>query len=264
MAKDESDVMSEGWGIMPNKVLHDGKLSEFEKLLYCELSSLCARRGFCWASNGYLAEGLKVSPRKVTRGLRRLVDKGYIGIENGKSLNRRIRVGQPRHRWRGNLDTGVQVNIDTRVQQNSISINSIKNNALRLRRRTHSKKAMDDDYEVITNIDPESGEEITHDKFGRPLKSGPKVKREGKNKIAVRIQLKFQEKCKKEVGVVPVMNFIGYKMALRAINSLTEEQVYDLFDEWFSLGKPDEEAVQITRALSDNNVNAYKARNGVE
>lgn len=86
-----------------------------------------------------------------------------------------------------------------------------------------------------------------------------------RNKIAARIQFKFIELCKKYVGIIPVRNKPGYILPLRAMDKgvLTEEQIYDLFEEWFALGKPDDETVQITRALSDIQINGYKARNHV-
>lgn len=125
----------------------------------------------------------------------------------------------------------------------------------------NNHKRMDD---VDYNIDPDSGEPITHNRWGKPLRSGPKEpKAEGKNKIALRVQRKFVELCQKKVGVSPIMDIKGYKIALFALNTggLTEEKIYDLFDEWFGNGKPDEEICQITRALSTNQINGYKARN---
>lgn len=119
------------------------------------------------------------------------------------------------------------------------------------------KKHMD--YEEVD----EDGNPIQKSKWPKRPAKGPKP--EGRNKIALRIQHKFVELCKKEVGVMPIMDVKGYKIVLHAMSAgnLSEEQIYDLFDEWFGLGKPDEETVQITRALSTNQVNAYKARNGI-
>lgn len=119
-----------------------------------------------------------------------------------------------------------------------------------------------EELEYDYDSDPETGEPI-RDGFGRTRKKGPK--REPRNKMAIRIQFKFIEMCKKEVGIAPIMNKAGYVIALRAMEKgkLTEEQIYDLFEEWFGLGKPDEETVQMTRALSDNQINGYKARNQI-
>lgn len=93
---------------------------------------------------------------------------------------------------------------------------------------------------------------------------GPK--REGKNKIAIRLQHTFSDLCFKRLDTRPVMDMKGYKMCLYAMNTggLNEKQIVDLFEEWFSLGKPDEETVSITRALSARQIEGYKIRNGVK
>lgn len=93
---------------------------------------------------------------------------------------------------------------------------------------------------------------------------GPKM--EGKNKIAIRLQRKFIELARKALDTSPVMDMKGYRMVLYAMNTggLTEKNIEDLFEEWFTLGKPDEETISITRALSARQIEAYKIRNGVK
>lgn len=94
--------------------------------------------------------------------------------------------------------------------------------------------------------------------------AGPKP--EGKNKIALRLQRRFVELARKALDTSPVMDMKGYKMVLYAMNTggLTEKQIEDLFEEWFTLGRPDEETISITRALSARQIEAYKIRNGVK
>ena len=60
-----------------------------------------------------------------------------------------------------------------------------------------------------------------------------KKKREPKNKVALRIQRKFLEMIKKEIGQDIAETSKGYFMVLQAMNKhkLTEEQILDLFDE---------------------------------
>jgi hypothetical protein len=88
---------------------------------------------------------------------------------------------------------------------------------------------------------------------------------DGKNKIALRLQHRFSDMCFKQVGTRPMMTGVGYKMILYAMNTgkLTEAQVEDLFEEWFSLGHSDEDSIQITRAVSPNQINNYKVRNNI-
>lgn len=119
-----------------------------------------------------------------------------------------------------------------------------------------------EDLSYDYDSDPETGEP-RRDGFGRTKKKGPK--QPSRSKEAIRIQFKFIEMCKKEIGISPIMNKAGYVCALRAIDKggLTEAQIYDLFEEWFGFGKPDDETVSLTRALSDNQINGYRARNQI-
>lgn len=92
-----------------------------------------------------------------------------------------------------------------------------------------------------------------------------KVPKAGKNVIAIRLQHKFGEICHKNLGIKPMVDKAGYVRVLAAMNEggLSEAQVLDLFDEWFKLGKSDEESVSITRALSNRQIDGYKVRNNV-
>jgi hypothetical protein len=98
----------------------------------------------------------------------------------------------------------------------------------------------------------------------RPKRKGPKP--EGKNKVALRLHRKFVELCREHLDTSPVMDVKGYQICLFALNAggLAEKQVVDLFEEWFSLGRPDEETISITRALSARQIEAYKVRNNVK
>ena len=89
----------------------------------------------------------------------------------------------------------------------------------------------------------------------------PIPEKKPKDKTAMRIQFKFKELCKKNLNQEPAMGIKDYKIAQFALKHLTEDNIYDLFDEWFGLGKPDIEAIQMTRALSGNQINSYKVRN---
>jgi hypothetical protein len=84
------NIFADGYGVVPNRILRDNKISHFSKVLYSELSSLCASRGYCWATNEYFARVFKVSVRTVTRALAELDP--YIVIRNKMSPKRQIWV----------------------------------------------------------------------------------------------------------------------------------------------------------------------------
>jgi len=101
----------------------------------------------------------------------------------------------------------------------------------------------------------------------KPIK-GPKVRKEPKNAIAVRLREKFGDLCQKYLGTRPVSDVKGYVRVCFALNekggNLTEKQVLDLFDEWFKMGKPDVETISLSRALTNLNITGYKVRNHVK
>jgi hypothetical protein len=79
-------MLDEGYGIMPNKVLYDAALSPSAKLLFCAISSLCAQRGYCFASNAYLAGLFDVSEKQVSRNIAQLSP--YLSVEHPSNQHR--------------------------------------------------------------------------------------------------------------------------------------------------------------------------------
>lgn len=131
----KADLFSEGYGILPNKVARDNTITAFSKILYCELSSLSAERGYCWATNKYLASKLNTSTATISRSIGEL--QRYLAIEDRAGSGRKIWVhtlqGQPRQKrnLRKIEDNLVKnaTNLRKNVIQNSIS-NTIKENTV--------------------------------------------------------------------------------------------------------------------------------------
>lgn len=65
------------FGILPAEVRYDKSLLPNAKLLYVEITSLCRKQGYCWATNSYFASLLGASERTVTRWIKTLCDKKY-------------------------------------------------------------------------------------------------------------------------------------------------------------------------------------------
>jgi len=86
----ENNIFSDGYGIIPRKVMTDESLPAGAKLLYCELSSLCASKGYCWATNRYLAELFHVSTATISDWITKL--EKYLVFENRTSFKRKIWV----------------------------------------------------------------------------------------------------------------------------------------------------------------------------
>lgn len=65
------------YGILPAEVRYDKELPANAKLLFVEITALCRKQGYCWATNAYFAELLGAAERTVTRWVKILCDKGY-------------------------------------------------------------------------------------------------------------------------------------------------------------------------------------------
>ena len=80
------------YAVIPESVLHDKEISAQAKMIYCEISSLCAKEGYCWASNSYFAEAYDVAERSIIRWIKDLEKKGYIIVEIENRNKRKIRT----------------------------------------------------------------------------------------------------------------------------------------------------------------------------
>jgi hypothetical protein len=90
----ERDDLSEPgyFAIIPATVRYDAGLSPNAKLMYGEISALCRREGYCWASNAYFAALYKSSERTARRWLAELAERGHVTLEGGDSKKRRIKL----------------------------------------------------------------------------------------------------------------------------------------------------------------------------
>ena len=77
--------------VLPANVRYDKELSPQAKLLFSELTILCDKEGFCWATNAYFADLYGVDKITVSRWISQLKKRGYIFFEdvnkNDNTLN---------------------------------------------------------------------------------------------------------------------------------------------------------------------------------
>lgn len=78
------------WSVIPDCVLSATNIKANAKLLYAKVTSLQSARGYCFATNKYLAEGLGIAPDTVTRLLKDLSDAGYLRLEIIKGADNQI------------------------------------------------------------------------------------------------------------------------------------------------------------------------------
>lgn len=74
------EILSKWFCMIPNIVLYDNELSDKQKLLYWIISSLCAEKWYCWASNDYISELLGVNKWTISKNISELEKKWYINI----------------------------------------------------------------------------------------------------------------------------------------------------------------------------------------
>lgn len=79
------EILQNGFCMIPNVVLYDNELSDKQKLLYWVISSLCAEKWYCWASNKYLWELLWVKEWTISNSIKWLLEKWYIYSDINKS-----------------------------------------------------------------------------------------------------------------------------------------------------------------------------------
>ena len=84
------EILNEGYWIMPNIVLYSKELTDKQKLLYCLISSLCAEKWYCRATNEYLWELLNASKNTISRNVSILVEKWFIYIDVNQNYQRKL------------------------------------------------------------------------------------------------------------------------------------------------------------------------------
>ena len=73
---------------VPMIVLLDNDISSTSKLLMGLITTLTMKEGFCYASNKYLSNLLKVSRRTITSCISSLKRKNYIKVENDPNMRK--------------------------------------------------------------------------------------------------------------------------------------------------------------------------------
>lgn len=75
------------YSIITANVRYDNRLTDSEKLLFAEITSLSNKYGYCTASNGYFATLYNVVKETISRRISNLIKFGYLKIEIIKEGN---------------------------------------------------------------------------------------------------------------------------------------------------------------------------------
>ena len=69
------------YAILPAHIRYNKDLTDSEKILFCEITALSNKNGYCYASNKYLSEMYGVSIDTISRRVNKLKKKGFVSVQ---------------------------------------------------------------------------------------------------------------------------------------------------------------------------------------
>ncbi|MCG1684542.1 helix-turn-helix domain-containing protein [Staphylococcus epidermidis] len=125
------------YSIITANVRYDNRLTDSEKLLFAEITSLSNKFGYCTATNSYFAKLYEVVKETISRRISNLNKYGYLKIEiikNGNEVKQRkmypltqssipidVKINTP-------IDNSVNTPIDAKVKENNTRFNNTRIN----------------------------------------------------------------------------------------------------------------------------------------
>jgi len=106
------------YSIMPAKVRYSKDLSDFEKILYSEITALSNKLGYCYASNSYFGKLYNKAPQTISKSINKMARLGFIRVEIEKENgNQRLIF----------IDTPINENVNTPINENANHNTTSKN-----------------------------------------------------------------------------------------------------------------------------------------
>ena len=129
------------YAILPANIRYSKDLTDFQKILYSEISALTQANGYCYAKNSYFSKVFNKDIATISRHISKLVKLGFLSIEfkyksNTKEIeNRFLRVipidkniNTPCQNNQDPIDKNIKGGIDENVKDNNTSKEQYKNN----------------------------------------------------------------------------------------------------------------------------------------
>jgi len=138
----------QGYAICFNEWLFD-KAIKSELNILLRISSLCAEKGYCWATNEYFSEEFEIDEVSVSRKIKKLMDLGHIKVDYEKRgaevVKREIRLTKM-------LTDDIQKSqstVNKNVKENIIIDNNIINNNNNSSFFSEKKKETDKKFKIV-------------------------------------------------------------------------------------------------------------------
>ena len=137
------------YSIITANVRYDNRLTDSEKLLFAEITSLSNKYGYCTASNGYFAKLYEVTKVTISRRIANLKECGYLNVEIVREGNEiKQRKMYPFTEMLRPINTNDNTPINTNVKENNTRFNNTRINRDR-DDVTNSFKYISNNLEII-------------------------------------------------------------------------------------------------------------------
>lgn len=137
------------YSIITANVRYDNRLTDSEKLLFAEITSLSNKYGYCTASNNYFAKLYQVVKETISRRISKLQSLGYLKVELVKQGNEvKQRKMYPMTQSSIPIDAEINTPIDAKVKENNTRFNNTRINRDR-DDVTNSFKYISNNLEII-------------------------------------------------------------------------------------------------------------------
>jgi len=160
------------YSIITAEVRYDNNLTDSEKLLYAEITSLSNKYGYCTASNNYFAKLYEVSKVTISRRVSNLRNHGYLKVElireNSEIKQRKLypltNVYTPiNNSVNTPHNNSVNTPINTNVKENNTSINNTSNNITSINSSSGQATTPRPPYkEIIDYLNEKTGKNFSH------------------------------------------------------------------------------------------------------
>lgn len=141
----ETKIQPAYYAVIPADVRYSDIMPN-AKLLYGEITALCNKEGYCWATNAYFCALYKVAPTTISEWVKALKDAGFIDVEILDKTTRRLYLTL-REKPKG-VSGKAEAHPSGKAEDNNTSINTKLNTTTRFAefwglypKKTEKKKA---------------------------------------------------------------------------------------------------------------------------